>query len=146
MPGTCQLLLSDVYKRQVAECAAAARDDQPSDRGALAHETLEDGRMFRVCLLYTSRVPHPSPAWAVPAAAVVHGTAAASIPEAHLLAHKINEAYDTILRADKVTAEMIPALCDYVIFSENGEKIGGDLSEQYEPVSYTHLDVYKRQP
>ncbi len=35
---------------------------------------------------------------------------------------KINEAYDTILRADKVTAEMIPALCDYVIFSENGEK------------------------
>ena len=27
---------------------------------------------------------------------------------------KINEAYDTILRADKVTAEMIPALCDYV--------------------------------
>ena len=35
---------------------------------------------------------------------------------------KINEAYDTILRADKVTAEMIPA-----------------------PVSYTHLDVYKRQ-
>ena len=58
---------------------------------------------------------------------------------------KINEAYDTILRADKVTAEMIPALCDYVIFSENGEKIGGDLSEQYEPVSYTHLDVYKRQ-
>ena len=43
---------------------------------------------------------------------------------------KINEAYDTILRADKVTAEMIPALCDYVIFSENGEKIGGDLSEQ----------------
>ena len=42
---------------------------------------------------------------------------------------KINEAYDTILRADKVTAEMIPALCDYVIFSENGEKIGGDLSK-----------------
>ena len=47
---------------------------------------------------------------------------------------KINEAYDTILRADKVTAEMIPALCDYVIFSENGETIGGDLSEQYEPI------------
>ena len=45
---------------------------------------------------------------------------------------KINEAYDTILRADKVTAEMIPALCDYVIFSENGEKIGGDLSAEYE--------------
>lgn len=50
---------------------------------------------------------------------------------------KINEAYDTILRADKVTAEMIPALCDYVIFSENGEKIGGDLSEQYEQIAST---------
>ena len=37
---------------------------------------------------------------------------------------KINEAYDTILRADKVTAEMIPALCDYVIFSENDAKDG----------------------
>ena len=49
---------------------------------------------------------------------------------------KINEAYDTILRADKVTAEMIPALCDYVIFSENGEKIGGDLSEQYEQIAW----------
>ena len=44
---------------------------------------------------------------------------------------KINEAYDTILRADKVTAEMIPALCGYVIFSEDGEKRGGDLAEQY---------------
>ena len=44
--------------------------------------------------------------------------------------HKINEAYDTILRADKVTAEMISALCDYVIFSENGEKIGVCLSEK----------------
>ena len=49
---------------------------------------------------------------------------------------KINEAYDTILRVDKVTAEMIPALCDYVIFSENGEKIGGDLSEQYEQIAW----------
>ena len=49
---------------------------------------------------------------------------------------KINEAYDTILRADKVTAEMIPVLCDYVIFSENGEKISGDLSEQYEQIAW----------
>ena len=31
---------------------------------------------------------------------------------------------------------MIPALCDYVIFSENGEKIGGDLSEQYEQIAW----------
>ena len=38
-------------------------------------------------LMAAARVPHPSPAWAVPAAAVVHGAAAASIPEAHLLAH-----------------------------------------------------------
>lgn len=35
-----------------------------------------------------------------------------------------------------MTAEMIPALCDYVIFSENGEKIGGDLSEQYEQIAW----------
>lgn len=49
---------------------------------------------------------------------------------------KINEAYDTILRADKVTAEMIPTFCNYVIFSENGEKIGGDLSEQYEQIAW----------
>ena len=35
---------------------------------------------------------------------------------------KINEAYDTILRADKVTAEMIPALCDYVIFQRMERK------------------------
>ena len=33
---------------------------------------------------------------------------------------KINEAYDTILHADKVTAEMIPALCNYVIFFREG--------------------------
>ena len=38
-------------------------------------------------LMAAARVPHPSPAWAVPAAAVVHEAAAASIPEAHLLAH-----------------------------------------------------------
>ena len=38
-------------------------------------------------LMAAARVPHPSPAWAVPAAAVVHGAAAARIPEAHLLAH-----------------------------------------------------------
>lgn len=38
-------------------------------------------------LMAAARVPHPSPAWAVPAAAVVHGAAAASIPEAHLLVH-----------------------------------------------------------
>ena len=31
---------------------------------------------------------------------------------------------------------MIPALCDYVIFSENGEKIGGDLSAQYEQIAW----------
>ena len=49
---------------------------------------------------------------------------------------KINEAYDTILHADKVTAEMIPALCNYVIFSEKGEEIGGNLPEQYEQIAW----------
>ncbi|MEO2630606.1 sensor histidine kinase, partial [Blautia wexlerae] len=49
---------------------------------------------------------------------------------------KINEAYDTILHADKVIAEMIPALCNYVIFSEKGEEIGGNLPEQYEQIAW----------
>ena len=49
---------------------------------------------------------------------------------------KINEAYDTILYADEVTDEMIPPLCNYVIFSENGERISGNLSEQYEQLAW----------
>ena len=57
---------------------------------------------------------------------------------------KINEAYDTILRADKVTAEMIPALCDYVIFSEKGEEIGGNLSRTIRTDSMECCKVRKR--
>ena len=42
---------------------------------------------------------------------------------------KINEAYDTIQNADEVTEEMIPVLCRYVIFSEDGEVLGGNMEE-----------------
>lgn len=41
---------------------------------------------------------------------------------------KINEAYDFIQSADEVTEDMIPPLCHYVIFSMEGEKLGGDMS------------------
>ena len=55
---------------------------------------------------------------------------------ANFAEQKINEAYDTILYADEVTDEMIPPLCNYVIFSENGEKTGGNLPEQYEQIAW----------
>ena len=45
------LLYGDVRQLlgpEVAECAAAARHDQPPHRGAFAHEALEDRRMLRV--------------------------------------------------------------------------------------------------
>lgn len=42
---------------------------------------------------------------------------------------KINEAYDLIQGADEVTEDMIPPLCRYVIFSLEGEKLKGNMSE-----------------
>lgn len=42
---------------------------------------------------------------------------------------KINEAYDLIQSADEVTKDMIPPLCHYVIFSIDGKKLSGDMSE-----------------
>ena len=42
---------------------------------------------------------------------------------------KINEAYDLIQEADEVTEDMIPPLCRYVIFSLEGEKLKGNMSE-----------------
>jgi len=41
---------------------------------------------------------------------------------------KISEAYDLIQGADEVTEDMIPPLCQYVIFSMDGGIIGGDMS------------------
>lgn len=49
---------------------------------------------------------------------------------------KINEAFDTILYAAEVTEEIIPPLCNYVVFSKAGEKIGGNLPEQYEQAAW----------
>ena len=42
---------------------------------------------------------------------------------------KISEAYDMIQNADEVTEEMIPVLCHYVIFSEDGEVLRGNMTE-----------------
>ena len=49
---------------------------------------------------------------------------------------KINETYDTILYADEVTEEIIPPLCNYVVFSKDGEKIDGNLPEKYEQTAW----------
>lgn len=52
-----------------------------------------------------------------------------AIYPANYAERKINEAYDTIQNADEVTEEMIPVLCRYVIFSEDGEVLGGNMPE-----------------
>ncbi|MDD6039085.1 MAG: HAMP domain-containing sensor histidine kinase [bacterium] len=43
---------------------------------------------------------------------------------------KINEAYDLIRSAHEVTEDMIPPLCRYVIFSEDGEILSGNMPKQ----------------
>lgn len=54
---------------------------------------------------------------------------------ANFAEQRIQEAYDTILNADEVTKDMIPPLCHYIIFSKDGEKKQGNLSEQYEQIA-----------
>ena len=53
---------------------------------------------------------------------------------------KINEAYDLIRSADEVTKDMIPPLCHYVIFSMDGEKLGGDMSGQSVEIAWNVAD------
>ncbi|MDE7045951.1 MAG: sensor histidine kinase, partial [Acetatifactor sp.] len=53
---------------------------------------------------------------------------------------KINEAYDLIRSADEVTEDMIPPLCHYVIFSMDGEKLGGDMSGQSVEIAWNVAD------
>ena len=55
---------------------------------------------------------------------------------ANFAEEKINEAYDTILNADEVTEEIIPPLCHYVLFSKDGERIGGNMPKQYEQIAW----------
>ena len=50
---------------------------------------------------------------------------------------RINEAYDTILNANEVTKDMMPPLCHYILFSKDGEKIEGDMSEQYDQTAWS---------
>lgn len=51
-----------------------------------------------------------------------------NIYPANYAEQRINEAYDLIQSADKVTENMIPPLCRYAIFSMSGEKLDGDIS------------------
>lgn len=53
---------------------------------------------------------------------------------------KINEAYDLIRSADEVTEDMIPPLCHYVIFSMDGERLGGDMSGQSVEIAWNVAD------
>ena len=43
---------------------------------------------------------------------------------------KIDEAYDMIQNAEKVTKDMIPFLCHYVVFSAGGEVLSGNMTEE----------------
>lgn len=55
---------------------------------------------------------------------------------ANFAEHRIQESYDILLNADEVTKDMIPPLCHYIIFSKDGEKKQGNLSEQYEQIAW----------
>lgn len=45
--------------------------------------------------------------------------------------YRISEVYEQIENASEVTEDMIPDVCRYVIFSEEGEVLSGNLSEKY---------------
>lgn len=45
--------------------------------------------------------------------------------------YRISEVYEQIENASEVTEEMVPDVCRYVIFSEEGEVLSGNLSEKY---------------
>ena len=55
---------------------------------------------------------------------------------ANFAEEKISDAYDTIMNADEVTDEIIPSFCQYVIFSKDGERMGGNLSKEYEQIAW----------
>lgn len=52
-----------------------------------------------------------------------------SIYPANYAERKINEVYDRIQNADKVTEDIIPDLCYYVLFSMDGEVLSGNMQE-----------------
>ncbi len=43
---------------------------------------------------------------------------------------QIDRAMDVLQNAEEITQELIPSLCEYVLFSEDGSVISGDLSDQ----------------
>ena len=44
--------------------------------------------------------------------------------------YRISEVFEQIKTADKVTADLIPEVCRYVVFSEDGKVLSGDLGEK----------------
>lgn len=49
---------------------------------------------------------------------------------------KIDESYDLILNADEVTEDMIPPLCQYIIFSLDGQKLGGNMTKESAEIAW----------
>lgn len=49
---------------------------------------------------------------------------------------KINEKYEQIRNAEEVTEDMIPLLCQYVVFSKNGRKISGNMAEEFLEIAW----------
>lgn len=49
---------------------------------------------------------------------------------------KINEEYEQIRNADKVTEDMILPLCQYVVFSMNGKKLSGNMAEEFLEIAW----------
>ena len=44
--------------------------------------------------------------------------------------YRISEAFEQIETANEVTADLIPEVCRYVVFSEDGQVLSGDLDEK----------------
>ncbi|SFC10058.1 sensor histidine kinase [Butyrivibrio sp. YAB3001] len=44
--------------------------------------------------------------------------------------YRISDAFEQIKTADEVTADLIPEVCRYVVFSEDGKVLSGDLGEK----------------
>ncbi len=48
---------------------------------------------------------------------------------------RIEEAYETLQNADKVTEDMIPLLSHYAVFSQDGNLLSGNMSDDTIPIA-----------
>ena len=53
-----------------------------------------------------------------------------AIYPANYAEYRINEVFEQIETANEVTEDIIPDVCHYVVFSEDGEVISGNLGEK----------------